>query len=146
MPRRPGLARQRGAAVIEVTLLVPLLCIILVGLAGGWRIGWARTQLVEAAAAGARAATITNSAGQAIRQSTAAIEADLATVGVHCASLQVGVDTSAYANPPGMRGQVRTQVSCLLNLSDVLVPGLPGALTITATATEPLDIFRERRP
>lgn len=144
--RRGRGGSQRGAAAVEVTLLVPLLCLILGGLAGGWRVGWARTQVVEAAAAGARAATIANSAGAALQQSTAAIEADLMTVGVHCAGLQVDVDTSAFAQPPGVRGEVTARVSCLLNLSDVLVPGLPGALAITTAATEPLDIFRERRP
>lgn len=138
--------RQRGAASVEVTLLVPLLCVLLAGLAGGWRIGWARTQIVEAAAAGARAATITSSATQAVQLSRAAIEADLDTVGVHCAGLQIDVDTTAFATAPGTRGDVTARIACRLNLSDVMVPGLPGAVTITTAATEPLDTLRERRP
>lgn len=145
MSRSPGRGSdQRGNTSVEVALLVPVLCVLLAGLAGGWRIGWARTQVVEAAAAGARAATITNSASQAGQVARAAIEADLATVGVHCAGLRVDVDTGAFANPPGMPGEVTTRVSCRLNLSDVMAPGLPGALTITAAAAEPLDTFRER--
>ncbi len=137
---------HRGAAAVEVTLLVPLLCVLLAGLAGGARIGWARAQVVEAAAAGARAATIGSSASAALHQSTVAVHSDLATAGVRCEGLQVDVDTAAFANPPGVAGRVTTKISCLLSLSDVLAPGLPGTVTITSSASEPLDTFRERRP
>lgn len=138
--------RQRGAAAVEVSLLVPLLCVLLAVVAGGWRIGWARAQIVEAAAAGARAATITNSASQARLQAEAAIAADLQTVGVRCAELVTLLDTAAFANPPGHGGQVIAQVSCQLRLSDLVAPGLPGAVQISASASEPLDTFRERQP
>lgn len=138
--------QERGAAAVEVTLLVPLLITILLALAGGWRVGWARTQVVEVAAAGARAATIATSASQAQLQAGEAIRADLATLGVHCAELHIAIDTSAFATPPGTPATVTAQVGCRLNLSDVLVPGLPGSLQLNAAASEPLDIFRERTP
>ena len=95
---RPGKARfgrQRGATAVEVAILIPLFGLLLAGLIGGWRIGWARAQVVEAAAAGARAASIPASGGQARQLATTAVQADLATVGLHCADVQVDVDTSA---------------------------------------------------
>lgn len=145
-PRKVRFSRQRGAAAVEVAILIPLLGLLLAGLIGGWRIGWARTQVVEAAAAGARAASIPASAGQARQMATAAVQADLATVGLHCADAQVDVDTAAYSLPPGVPGKVTARVSCRLNLSDVIVSGLPGTILISSAASEPLDIFRERTP
>lgn len=138
--------RQRGMASVELAILVPIFGLLLAGLIGGWRIGWARTQVVDAAAAGARAASIPSAAGQARQLSTSAIQADLVTVGLHCADLQVEVDTSAYALPPGVPGEVTAHVTCRLNLSDLIAPGLPGATVISSAASEPLDIFRERTP
>lgn len=138
--------RQRGAAAVEVSLLIPLLVVLLLAMAGGWRISHARAQVVEAAAAGARAATIPTSAGQATQLARQAIEADLATVGVHCHGLTIDVDTTAFASPPGHQGDVAVELSCQVNLADVVVPGMPGSMTITASATEPIDTFRERTP
>jgi hypothetical protein len=39
---------------------------------------------------------------------------------------------------------VSATVTCTVSLSDLLVPGLPGSRTLTATFTSPLDPFRER--
>ena len=75
-----------------------------------------------------------------------AIERDLATVDVHCAGLQTDVDTAAFALPIGSAGQVTVRVVCPLDLSDAVIPGLPGQLVVAATASEPLDRFRERKP
>jgi hypothetical protein len=33
---------------------------------------------------------------------------------------------------------------CTVNLSDLSAPGIPGTKLVTATATSPLDTFRER--
>lgn len=137
---------DRGSASLEVAVLIPLIGLLLAGLAAGWRIGWARTQLVEAAAAGTRAATVSVSAGAAANQGREAIEQDLRTVGLHCASLEIELDTSAFALSPGDAGRVSAAVNCRLDLSDLLAPGLPGQIDLSASATEPLDTFRERQP
>ncbi len=137
---------DRGSAVVEVTLIVPLLVALVLGLAGAWRIGWARAQLMEAASSGARAATLASSALRADQQATAAVEFDLATVNVHCSALSVQIDTTAFANPAGSHGTVSADLSCRLDLADVLVPGMPGSVQLDAHASEALDVFRERTP
>lgn len=137
---------QRGAASVEVSVIVPVLVMLAVALAGGWRIGHVHGQVSEAAAAGARAATVPVSAAAARSHADAAVGADLATGGVHCTELQVDIDTSAYLQPAGTPGDVTVSISCLLDLSDLVVPGLPGAIHLSSTATEPLDTFRERTP
>lgn len=146
MRPNPRPAGQRGAAVVEVALIVPLLVVLVLGLAGAWRIGWARTQLHEAAAAGARAATLATSAPAAVEQAVNTIEFDLATVNVVCSDLVVDVDTAAFLNPPGQHGSVIVRLGCRLDLADVMVPGLPGSLWLDAEASEALDVLRERTP
>lgn len=143
---KPNRAQQRGSAAVEVTLLVPVLCLLLLLLAACWRIGWARTQLVEVVAAGARAATIPHTATAATAMAQTAIRSDLATSGVQCAQLSVAIDTAAYHQLPGTAGRVEVQATCRLDLADLLLPGLPGSMTLSASAHEPLDIFRERTP
>ena len=141
---RPRTAR--GSAAVEVALIVPMLIVLVLALAGAWRIGWARGQVTEAAAAGARAATLAGSASLAVQQATAAIEFDLATVDVHCSALTVQIDTAAFATAPGTHGTVSAEVGCTLDLADVLVPGLPGSVQLEAQASEALDVLRERTP
>lgn len=140
----PG--RNRGAASVEMSLLIPVLVLLLMAMAGAWRIGHTRAQIEEAASAGARAATIPASATQARALADQAITADLATVGVRCIGMAIDIDTAAFANPPGTPGDVHTFISCQLSLSDVVVPGMPGTVTISASASEPIDTFRERTP
>ena len=35
-------------------------------------------------------------------------------------------------------------VACVVNLADLSLPGVPGTRTVTATATSPIDTYRER--
>jgi hypothetical protein len=44
----------------------------------------------------------------------------------------------------GTPASVTATVTCVVNLSDVAIPGLPGTRTITATMSSPLDTYRER--
>lgn len=143
---RRAVPPPRGAAAVELAVLIPLIGLVLAGLAGGARIGWVRAQVEEAAAAGARAASIPASAVAAASAGRTAVAADLATGGVHCRWIDTAVDTGGYATGVGSRGSVVVTVSCELDLSDALVAGLPGTLRLTATASEPVDTFRVREP
>jgi len=44
----------------------------------------------------------------------------------------------------GTPATVTATVRCVVNLADLAVPGVPGARTVTATASSPVDTFRER--
>jgi hypothetical protein len=61
-----------------------------------------------------------------------------------CAALTVTTDTSGYAVPVGQVGQVGATVTCVVPLSDLGVPVLPGARTLTAQSTSVLDRYRGR--
>ena len=143
VPTRPD---QRGQVAVETVLLVPAIILVLAMLAAGWRIWWARSQVQEAAASAARAASLERSGASAQFVARSVADADLATVGAQCGNFSVVVDGRDFARPPGTNGQVSVRVSCQLSLSDLLVPGLPGSISIDAAATERLDTFRERRP
>ena len=59
----PGMARnQRGAATVELTLLVPALLLVVGLLVAGGRLWFARTTVNEAAQTAARAASLSRSA------------------------------------------------------------------------------------
>ena len=55
---------ERGAVAMELVVLVPMLMMVLGVMTAGWRLWTARTQVSDAAAAAARAATL-ESSGQA---------------------------------------------------------------------------------
>jgi hypothetical protein len=40
---------------------------------------------------------------------------------------------------------VTATVTCKVEVADLAIPGLPGTRTITATASSPVDAYRERR-
>ncbi len=58
----------------------------------------------------------------------------------------VSVDVAGFAVPPGQPATVSADVSCTVPLSDLLpwLPGLPGAKTVKAQFSSPLDPFRAR--
>ena len=51
---------------------------------------------------------------------------------------------TGFAVQAGTPATVSATVSCTVPLSDLALPGLPGAHTITATFTSPLDVYRQR--
>ena len=53
-------------------------------------------------------------------------------------------DTTGFARPVGTPATITATVSCLVRLSDLAMPGLGGSRTVTATASSPLDTYRER--
>ena len=114
-------------------------------LTAGWRLWSVRSQVREAAAAGARAATLARSGAEAEQAASAAIDADLETVGSSCTGPTVGIDVSAFSAPPGQGGDVGVDVTCEVPFTDLLIP-MPGALTVEGHAGSRLDSFRERQP
>lgn len=137
---------ERGAVAVEAVMVIPVLVLVLGVLVAGWRLWSARTQVADAAGAAARAATLESSGTAARERALAVARTDLEVLGVHCEPLGVEVDTSGFASSPGEPARVRVDVTCTVGLADLVAPGLPGHWQATATASQPLDTFRERRP
>ena len=52
--------------------------------------------------------------------------------------------TTGFATPVGTPATVSATVTCVVELSDLALPGVPGTRTVTVTVTSPLDTYRER--
>lgn len=135
---------ERGSVSLEAVLLTPaLLAFLLVAIYGG-RVAMARQSVHAAAADAARTASIARTEGSALAGARASAGATLAAEGIRCLSTQVDLDTSAFSTPVGVAGTVSATVTCTVDLTDLVAPGVPGTRVMTATATSPLDTYRER--
>jgi hypothetical protein len=54
------------------------------------------------------------------------------------------VNTAGFAKPVGTPAVVAATVTCVVDLSDLAMPGLPGDRALTSTFTSALDPFRGR--
>jgi len=128
---------QAGTAAVELVVLTPLLLMMLCLIVGLGRAADARGRLVGAVRDAARAASLAATPPAAARAAHDTALADLAGAGLECRRPQVSADTTAWQ--PG--GQVSIRIRCALDLSALVVSGLPGHRTLTADATVPLDSY-----
>jgi Flp pilus assembly protein TadG len=135
---------HRGSTTLEVVVVAPALLALAALVIGAGRVALAGQTVQTAAAQAARDATLERSpsAGSATARATAARvlrEQDLA-----CTTTSVDVDARDLAQPVGQSGEVTVEVACRVRLSDLAVPGLPGAKVLRATATMPTDPWTAR--
>jgi Flp pilus assembly protein TadG len=137
----PGTGRhtvgQTGSMTVELVVLAPVVVLFALVAIGLGRVEQARQELADAARAGAEAASVVSSSGQApVAAANAAVPA-LADQAHVCASPTVNTDTSLFGPP----GRVQVTVVCHVGLSDVL-PGVPGSISLQATQSAPVDPYR----
>ena len=137
-------ADERGAAAVELTLLVPALLLLLGLLVAGGRLWFARTTVNEAAQTAARTASLARSAAAATSAGREAGTQSLATAGLHCRSLSVLINTAAFGVPVGTPSTVTSTVSCAVEFSDIFLPGWPGSVQLTGHGSAALDTYRSR--
>jgi Flp pilus assembly protein TadG len=135
---------ERGSASIEAAIGVPAFLLFVALIIGAGRVAIAHQAVEAAAAEAARSASIERAQVVAVRAAGDAAAATLANQQLQCLSTRIDVDTSGFAVPVGTPASVSATVTCVVNLSDVSVPGLPGSLTITETVSSPLDTYRGR--
>jgi Flp pilus assembly protein TadG len=135
---------QRGAAAVELTLLVPALLLVLGLLVAGGRLWFARTTVNEAAQTAARAASLARSAATATIAGRDAGSQSLATAGLRCTSSSVSISTAAFAVPVGTPSTVTSTISCIVDFSDAFLPGWPGSVELTGHGSAALDTYYSR--
>ena len=143
--RRESRHGERGAVSIEVVVIVPGIVLFIALMTAGWRIWSVRAQVHDAAAAGARAASLAATHDKAVQAARSAIAADLDAVSSHCVDPEVQVDGSAFSLAAGRSGEIGVDVTCWVAFSD-LVLAMPGTLEATGHAVSRLDTYKERRP
>ncbi|MFH8767338.1 TadE family protein [Streptomyces althioticus] len=132
---------DEGSVAIEAAIVIPpLIMFVCLAIAGG-RIVTSGSKIDAAAEDAAREASIHRTASSAQAAAHAAAAESLDDQGIACASSSVAIDTSGLSVPVGT---VTVTVTCTVNLSDLLLPGVPGAKSLTSTATSVVDQYRER--
>ena len=141
--KRPA-GRDKGSVAIEAAIVLPPLIMFLCLAIAGGRLVMSGAKIDSASEDAAREASIhrTLAAAQDAAH-TAALES-LDDQGITCASAGVSVSTSGLNVPVGQVGTVTVTVNCTVSLSDLLLPGVPGARTLTSTATSVVDQYRQR--
>lgn len=136
---------QRGAASVELALLVPALMIMLGLLFAGGRLWFARATVTEAAHSSARAASLARSAGEAGFEGRSAVRQSLSTAGMHCSNTLIDLNLAAFDLPVGTPATISATVTCNVPFTDILLPGMPGSITLHGTGSSALDTYRSRR-
>lgn len=135
---------ERGSAAIEAAIGVPAFVLFVGLIIFGGRNAMTHSAVESAAADAARSASIARTSADATKDATSAAQQSLANQHIHCLSIDITVDTTAFAKPVGTPGSITATVACLLDLSDLTVPGVPGSRVVTATVSSPLDTWRQR--
>lgn len=143
-PAAGRLRGDKGSAAIEAAIILPaLIMFICMAIAGG-RLVTSGSKIDAAAEDAAREASIHRTASSAQSAAHAAAAASLDDQGITCASTTVRINTGGLSVPVGQIGTVTATVTCTVPLSDLLLPGMPGARTLTSTATSVVDQYRQR--
>lgn len=133
------LRHDDGFSVVEPVILAPIFIAMLLIVVAAGRVQDAAGQLTGAARDGARAASLSRTPDAARTAAEQAVAASVTVQDLRCAGgPSTSIDTGGFA--PG--GQVRVTVTCVVDLADVAMTGVPGAHTITRTATSPLETYR----
>ncbi|MFI1508206.1 TadE/TadG family type IV pilus assembly protein [Streptomyces sp. NPDC020597] len=135
---------DEGSAAIEAAVIVPSLIMFLCLAIAGGRIVTSGSKIDAAAEDAAREASIHRTTAAAQSAAHAAAGESLNDQGITCASTSVSVNTGGLNVPVGQVGTVSVTVTCTVSLSDLLLPGVPGARTLTSTATSVVDRYRQR--
>ena len=131
--------------VIPFVIMSGVLLVLIAGGIGLTRVALAKTTVAHAAQIGAREASIARSGWTAKGRASSIMRTTLEDEGVECRRTRIEVDTSAFSSGAGRSAMVSTEVTCVVPLSDLVVPGLPGSVAVTSTGRSPLDTYRERR-
>ena len=142
-PLRTEREAERGSAAIEAAIGTSAFMLFIAMIITGGRIAMAYQAVEAAAAEAARSASIARTQGEAEAAGSSGATASLANQQLQCTSRSVSVDTSGFAAPVGTPSQITATVTCVVDLSDVAIPGMPGARTITSTMSSPIDTYRE---
>ena len=137
---------DRGSTTIELAILAPaVITFFVVALIAG-RYGIALQAADSAAFDAARNASLSRTESAAVARARSTASASFAAQGIRCRNpVDVHVDASGFRVPVGQPGTVRVTVTCVVDLRDIALPGMPGTTTLRSSFISPLDTYRSRR-
>lgn len=140
---------ERGAVAAQAAAMTGLLAVVMLLVLFTGRLVAANSSVQAAAHEAARAASLTGSATDAKAAARATAEANLNAGGRTCRTLTVTGDllqpqavgwVSVTDFEPGV--WVSVTVTCTADFSDMVLLGVPGSRSFTATAIEVVDTYR----
>jgi Flp pilus assembly protein TadG len=141
--RRASLTGEAGSTSLELAILTPVLLVLLALIVMGGRFAMASEAITDVAGTAARDASLARSPAQASAAAQSSAQASLAAQNLHCQGAPVvAVDTSGFAAAPGTPASITVDVTCVVVLNGLNVPGLPSTRTVSQQAVSPLDSYR----
>ncbi|MGA7105290.1 MAG: TadE/TadG family type IV pilus assembly protein [Candidatus Deferrimicrobiaceae bacterium] len=129
---KPTGKTERGQGLVEFALLVPIMLLLVIGIAEFGRAWMMRNILTGAAREGARVAAVEPDSASSINQGRAAAIAVLSSAGISVPPATVIVDPS----PPTPFNAVQVDVTYTYSVVITgFIPGLPASFPLTGTAT-----------
>lgn len=128
-----------GSAAVELVILTPLLILLVASVLLAGRLYLAKAQLEDATRAGLESAITWPTPADARLVARETILSELAADNLSCSQLGIAVDTGSFA----AGGTLTVSVTCTLALGAARPPGVSPAVTITDTATGPVELYRE---
>lgn len=135
--------RDHGSMSIEAVLIIPVFLVFLALIAAIGRTAAVQEDLHASIVAAVRIASLQPSSIAGEDAARTAIENHLADEGVRCISSDISINTYALDLPPGQPGEVWATITCMVPLSDLSVPGLPGQIRLTDTFSTPIDPYSQ---
>ena len=121
-PTAPGGDADRGSSTVELVVVTPIVIALLLLVVAFGRYAHGRQLVEQAAAAAARAASLSPTAVLAGDRARRAAAASLSDAGVSCASMDAAVDAADFR----AGGTVTVTVTCRADLSGWRWPASPG--------------------
>jgi Flp pilus assembly protein TadG len=144
MRRRGRLGDERGAALVELVLLFPVFVLFVELIVLGGRVAATNADVQSAAREAARQASLASGPSAAATVIGPTVDAALATKGVACQShiTRFGPGTNYVQG-----GSVEVEVTCTVHLADLdALEAIPGSMTVTRSAVEPIERYRVVEP
>jgi Flp pilus assembly protein TadG len=133
--------RQRGQAIVELAIVVPILLVLAFGVLAVGRVVQADMAVRAVAWEAARAAALANSATQATRQGLVTGLAVAGDYHLRQSGVQLTVDASDYRRG----GQILAKARYVVSFGDLPLLGRAGA-PVESVHAEPVDPFRAGVP
>lgn len=130
---------ERGSSVMGLVILTPMMATLLFFVVAAGRLGVIESKLASAARGAARAASQTQSVSTAQAVASATAEANLDHLRTSCLG---GPQVRVLELDLRPGGRVHIQISCVVRLSDLAVPGMPGSRAVSADSISVVDRFR----
>ena len=129
---------EQGSISLELAILAPIIVLLLMCVVAAGRVQNSRADIEGVAQSAARELSIARDPAGAVSR-IRATAAQMANVG------SPGCQTFTFT-PTITATTVSVTIACVADLQDASMLPLPGHMTLTATASQPIDIFREVTP